>query len=148
MGSARPRLAGVHHLGISVSSLERSMRFYRDVLGATLLVKPNDGTRSSFSGRVAIFGLGEHILDICQHARNAGERFDPVRTGLDHLALEARSVEELRAWAAWLDKCDVARSPIREVADGLGATFDFVDPDGIQMEFSYLNLGQADWDNE
>jgi len=64
-----------------------------------------------------------------------------VRTGLDHFALEANSVDELQAWATWLDSCGVARSAIREVADGLGKMFDFVDPDGIQVEFIHLNLG-------
>ena len=90
---------------------------------------------------MAILSLGGCIFDLCEHSRNAGERFDPVRTGLDHLALQAASLDELQAWAAWLDSCGVARSPIREVADGLGRIIDFVDPDGIQVEFTYLDLG-------
>ncbi|WP_156623087.1 VOC family protein [Mycobacterium sp. 1164966.3] len=39
----RPRLAGLHHLGISVTNLDRSLRFYCDVVGANLLVPPNRG---------------------------------------------------------------------------------------------------------
>jgi hypothetical protein len=35
--SACPRHAGLHHLGISVTNLDRSIRFYCDVLGADLL---------------------------------------------------------------------------------------------------------------
>jgi glyoxylase I family protein len=140
-GGVRPRLAGLHHLGISVTNVDRSLRFYRDVLGADLLVEPNDGTSPSFTGRMAILSLGGRIFDLCEHSRNEGERFDPVRTGLDHLALEAQSVDELQAWAAWLDDCGVARSELRDVAGGLGKMFDFVDPDGIQVEFIHLNLG-------
>jgi glyoxylase I family protein len=142
MDNGRPRLAGLHHLGISVANLERSMRFYRDVVGADVLVAPNDGTSPSFIGRMAILSLGGRIFDICEHSRNDGERFDPVHTGLDHLALEAESLDELQAWATWLDTCGVARSQVREVA-GLGKMFDFVDPDGIQLEFMYLDLDLA-----
>jgi glyoxylase I family protein len=141
MDNRRPHLAGLHHLGISVANLERSMRFYRDVVGADLLVGPNDGTSPSFIGRMAVLSLGGRIFDVCEHSCNEGERFDPVHTGLDHLALEAESLDELQAWATWLDTCGVARSAVREVADGRGEMFDFVDPDGIQIEFMYLNLG-------
>jgi glyoxylase I family protein len=35
----------------------------------------------------------------------------------------------------------VARSAVRDIADGLGKMFDFIDPDGIQIEFIYLDLG-------
>jgi len=124
-----------------VTNLQRSVRFYCDVVGADLLVGPNDGTSPSFTGRMAILSLGGRVFDVCEHSGNEGERFNPVRTGLDHFALEANSVDELQAWATWLDSCGVARSAIREVADGPGKMFDFVDPDGIQVEFIHLNLG-------
>ena len=140
-GCGRPQLTGLHHLGISVTNLQRSVRFYCDVVGADLLVGPNDGTSPSFTGRMAILSLGGRVFDVCEHSGNERERFNPVRTGLDHFALEANSVGELQAWATWLDSCGVARSAIREVAGGLGTMFDFVDPDGIQVEFIHLNLG-------
>ena len=124
-----------------MTNLQRSVRFYCDVVGADLLVGPNDGTSPSFTGRMAILSLGGRVFDVCEHSGNEGERFNPVRTGLDHFALEANSVDELQAWATWLDSCGVARSAIREVADGLGKMFDFADPDGIQVEFIHLNLG-------
>ena len=124
-----------------MTNLQRSVRFYCDVVGADLLVGPNGGTSPSFTGRMAILSLGGRVFDVCEHSGNEGERFNPVRTGLDHFALEANSVGELQAWATWLDSCGVARSAIREVADGLGKMFDFVDPDGIQVEFIHLNLG-------
>jgi glyoxylase I family protein len=141
--SRRPRLAGLHHFGISVASLERSIRFYCDVLGADLLVAdtPEGEDQRRFRGRAAILSLGGHVFDLCEHSSNAGERFDPVRTGLDHFALEAQSLDDLRAWASWLDTSGVARSEIRKVAGDLGTMFDFVDPDGIQIEFAHFNLG-------
>jgi len=86
-----------------VTNLERSMRFYRDVVGADLLVGPHDGTSPSFEGRMAILSLGGCIFDLYAHSRNPGEGFDPARTGLDHFALAATSLDELQAWATWLD---------------------------------------------
>jgi glyoxylase I family protein len=141
--STRPRPAGLHHFGVSVAVLERSIRFYCDVLGADLLVAdtPEGEDQRRFSGRAAILTLGGHVFDLCEHAGNAGERFDPVRTGLDHFALEAGSLDGLLAWASWLDACGVARSEIRKVSGDLGVMFDFVDPDGIQIEFTHFNLG-------
>jgi glyoxylase I family protein len=136
----RPDLAGLHHLGISVTNLERSMGFYRDVVGADLLVGPHDGTSPSFIGRMAILSLGGCIFDLYEHSGNEGERFHPTRTGLDHFALTATSLDELQAWATWLDVRGVARSALREAADGRAHMFDFVDPDGIQIEFIHLDL--------
>ena len=105
-GGVRPNLAGLHHLGVSVTNLERSLRFYCDVVGADVLVEPNDAAALSspaFVGRAAILSLGGRVFDLYEHSRNGGERFDPAHTGLDHLALEARSPEELQAWVAWVD---------------------------------------------
>jgi glyoxylase I family protein len=141
--STRPPLAGLHHFGISVADVERSIRFYCDVLGADLLLAetPEGEDQRRFSGRAAILSLGGQVLDLCEHSSNAGERFDPARTGLDHFALEAQSLDGLRAWASWLDASGVARSEIRKVSGDLGASFDFVDPDGIQIEFTHFDIG-------
>ena len=81
---------------------------------------------------MAVVALGLHGLDLFEHA---------ARTGLDHIGLTAPSAEELRAWASWLDACDVSHSSIREIED-VGAIFDFVDPDGIQLEFFFLDLAK------
>jgi glyoxylase I family protein len=135
----RPPLVGVHHLGFSVTSLERSIRFYCDVLGADLWREPYGGDRSSFTGRMALVVVGGLGLDLFEHQRNEGEGFDAARTGLDHFALGAQSIEELRGWASWLDECGVPHSEIRTLDGDIGAMFDFVDPDGIQLEFIYID---------
>lgn len=123
-----------------MADLERSLRFYCEVLGADLLMAdtPEGEDSRRFPGRAAILSLGGNVFDLCEHSSNAGERFDPVRTGLDHFALQAESPDDVRAWAGWLDASGVARSEIRAVAGGLGTVFDFVDPDGIQIEFAHF----------
>jgi glyoxylase I family protein len=88
---------------------------------------------------MAIVAFGAQGLDLFEHADNGGERFVPEHTGLDHLALAAESLDELQRWASWLDAHDVPHSEIREVLD-IGAMLDFVDPDGIQLEFIFIDL--------
>jgi glyoxylase I family protein len=134
---SRPNQSGVGHVGLSVTDLDRSISFYRDVLGALLVVPPFEGYQG-FSGRMAVLMLGLTVLDLYEHTGNGGERFDPARTGLDHLALAAQSYEEVDAWTRWLDARGIARSEVRD-SDGFGALFDFLDPDGIQIEFSFLD---------
>ena len=134
-----PQIAGVHHMGLSVRDLDCSIRFYCDVLGAALFREPYDGNSPSFSGRMAIVSLGALGLDLIEHASNGGEQFQPGRTGLDHLSFPTESLDDLRDWARWLDACDVSHSGVRDVA-GVGSMLNFADPDGIAVEFLFLDL--------
>jgi len=133
----RPQQSGVSHIGLSVTDLDRSIGFYRDVLGALVIRPPFGGDRPPFSGRTAILLLGLTVLDLYEHSSNGAERFEPSRTGLDHVALIADSYEELDAWGRWLEARGVRHSEVRH-AQG-SALFDFVDPDGIQIEFCYID---------
>jgi glyoxylase I family protein len=134
----RPDPVGLSHLGLSVSNLERSIRFYCDVLGATLARTPYDGDSPAFSGRMAVVIIGSLILDLFEHSGNGGGQFDPSSTGLDHLALVTQSSEVLQQWTRWLDHQKVQHSEIR-TAQGMGSMFDFADPDGIQWEFLFVD---------
>jgi predicted lactoylglutathione lyase len=48
------------------------------------------------------------------------------------------SIEELQDWARWLNACNVPHSGVKEVAE-VGWMLNFVDPDGIQLEFLYVD---------
>jgi glyoxylase I family protein len=104
-----------------------------------VVVLPPDPA-DNFDGRRAVLMLSNGMgLDVNEFATNAGNTFDPSRTGLDHLAFAADSYEALAAWAARLDDHGVAHSPIRTVA-GIGVQiFDCRDPDGIQLEFVHMD---------
>jgi glyoxylase I family protein len=146
--STRPAQLGVSHLGISVRDLAISEAFYCDVLGADVIYRRH---RSEWGERtVVIFGL--HVIDLNQFVQNDGGSFDPTHTGLDHLAFSAESREQLQDWANWLDANGVSRSQLRDVradpgqdpkAPIIGAMFDFVDPDGIQLEFLFIDSSQV-----
>lgn len=140
----RPRQPVFDHVGISVTDLARSEAFYCNVLGADVIFPRHDAGW----GERTIITLGHHAIDLNQFAENDGARFDPIHTGLDHLAFAADSLDELASWASWLDANGVARSPIRDVradprqapdAPIAGAMFDFLDPDGIQLEFLFFS---------
>jgi glyoxylase I family protein len=133
-GAELPPVA-LNHLSLSVADLERSLAFYRDLLGTPVLVEPYDGVR--FAGRIALVRIGSLGVDLQEHAANSDERFDPARTGLDHLGFAAASRAELDGWAARLDDAHVKRSPIRDI--DVGFMFDFEDPDGIQLEFLFVD---------
>ena len=122
-----------------MTDLDRSVAFYCDLLGAVMVRPPFPGTSPSFSGRMAILMLGGTAMDLYEHAGNEGERFRPARTGLDHLALVAHSRHELELWAGWIDAHRVPRSEMRDDPTGAVRLFDFVDPDGIQIEICFVH---------
>jgi glyoxylase I family protein len=132
-----PPIAGVSHISLSVTDLDRSLEFYRDLLGAPLLFEGFPDGEVTFPGRIACVLLGIVGLDLQQHDANEGERFDPSRAGLDHLALAVNAYAELEAWMSKLDEAGVAHSPIRQT--GPAFMFDFCDPDGIQLEFVWVD---------
>jgi glyoxylase I family protein len=97
---------------------------------------------------MAIVALGATGLDLFEHVDNDQEPFDPARTGLDHLGFAAESMEELQAWADWLNRCGMHHSGVRDIVPGdtggiepepIGAMLDFRDPDEIQLEFLFLD---------
>lgn len=126
-----PVVRGVSHVSLSVRSLERSLAFYRDVLGLEVFVEPFDGV--VFEGREAMVAAGRVIICLQAHDANSGERFDPTRTGLDHLALHVSDQDVLGRWDERLTTMDVDHSPVKQ-AGRFGWMIELRDPDGLQIE--------------
>jgi glyoxylase I family protein len=132
------RSGGVHHVDLVVSSIERSLPFYRELLGPLGWhgISEVEGERGEtiwyLSGREASIGLRE-------------EQSDPVgvdryRVGLHHLAIEADSRAAVDERAEWLRANGAAiESEPQEYAymPGYYAVF-FYDPDGIKLEIVYV----------
>src|SRR5262245_46251387 len=90
-------LVGVHHLGLTVQDVERSTRWYENVLGfgeSGRLGTPDDPRQKIFLRHpdLAI------RLGLVQHRNGATHRFDETHTGLDHLAFAVPAVAALRRW--------------------------------------------------
>lgn len=124
-------IRGISHLSLSVSDLDRSLAFYRDVLALPVFVDTFEG--ELFEGREVMLRTGSLVFNLQEHqARHADDSFDPTRVGLDHLAFAVRSVEDLEAWVQRLDDSGVAHSEVRDI--GFGHLVELRDPDGIQLE--------------
>ncbi len=120
-----PGLGAIDHASLSVRNLERSRRWYCEVLGFRVVRDiEGDGFSRSISQHQdhrAMFGLTHH------HA-NPGTPSSHVHTGLDHLAFTVGSLDELGLWRAQLDRLAVVYSA--PTANLLV----LLDPDGIQLE--------------
>jgi glyoxylase I family protein len=132
------RSGGVHHVDLVVSSIERSLPFYRDLLGPLGWhgIGEVEGERGEtiwyLSGRETSIGLREATSD-------AGP-YDRYAVGLHHLAIEVASRGAVDERAAWLRAAGAElESEPQEYAylPGYYAVF-FYDPDGIKLEIVHV----------
>jgi len=121
----------VHHLGLTVSDVERSRAFYTEVLGFQEAAPLQGGVLLS-NGTILI-GI-RTATDPSQ--ATAGDRFNENRVGLDHLSFGASSRADLDRAVEVLDRHGVPHGDISEAPQyGLVNLF-FRDPDNIQLELS------------
>ena len=132
------RTAGVHHVDLVVSSIARSLPFYRELLGPLGWhgISEVEGERGEtiwyLNGPASAIGLRE--------AQSESEPYDRYRVGLHHLAFEADSRQEVDERAAWLRRRDVElESEPQEYTylPGYYAVF-FFDPDGLKLEIVHV----------
>ena len=135
MSSDDAALKGISHVSLSVTDIDRSLVFYRDVLGLPVLTPVIDGI--AFEGRQAMVLVGRIGLALQEHRANSGADFDPARTGMDHLSFHVSSKDDLESWRTKLAAANVEVSEVRDVA--FGSLIEFRDPDGIQLELFALD---------
>jgi len=143
------QLGELHHLGLTVSDIERSIVFYRDLLGMTLIRRrphvDNDyvGLQTGYAGvvlNVASFKVSPDSLqsmEIVQYMNHIGDVADTAtnRPGNSHLCF---TVDDLNACHADLKgkgvrfKSDPVTITAGPNAGGLVAYF--YDPDGYTLE--------------
>ena len=131
------RTSGVHHVDLVVSSIERSLPFYRDLLAPLGFhrIGEVEGERGEtiwyLSGADCSIGLRE--------SQSEGP-FDRYRVGLHHLALEAGSRAVVNERAEWLraQGAEIESGPEEySYVPGYYAVF-FYDPDGIKLEIVHV----------
>jgi len=123
---------GVHHFRLTVSDVNRAVRFYTEVLGFKKLMDLNPGAFLS-NGSVGL-GIGPHPFP---ERALKGDRFDENRIGLDHLSFAVPTRRALDDAARVLDQHGVAHSEIRDLGEAFGiCVLIFRDPDNIQLEVS------------
>jgi len=137
----RLQIRGLHHVTIICSSLERTVGFYRDVLGLRLVketVNPDDpNARHYFFGDAA--GTPGTLLSFFEYPH-----MEPGRQGVGathHVALCVESEEELEGWRQWLASQGV---PCTEVLDRTYFKSIYLrDPDGHVVEIASRGPGFA-----
>lgn len=127
-----PTVAGIHHISITVTDIERSVPWYMEVLG---LEKLMDEQHPHDDGYAVVLGKPDWSMCVGLHTHptNGGETFAEARTGLDHVGFLVSSRAELDEWQSRLATLGVEQSPITD-REGY-AVLVFRDPDNVQLEF-------------
>jgi catechol 2,3-dioxygenase-like lactoylglutathione lyase family enzyme len=141
-------ITGVHHKGITVSNLERSIDFYHEVLGLELVTEPSP----VFSGEVLSNGVGIPGTSLKLALLKAGDATvellqyyspdSPIDRPMPQNALGAQHVaflvDDIDASVKALEAKGIKFfSPVNVVDDGLLAGWRWVyfsDPDGVALE--------------
>ena len=130
--------SALHHVDLVVSSIERSLPFYRDLLAplGCHRIGEVEGERGEtiwyLSGAGGSIGLRE--------AQTPSGAYDRYRVGLHHLALEAASRAVVDERADWLrgQGAEIESGPEEySYIPGYYAVF-FYDPDGIKLEIVHV----------
>jgi catechol 2,3-dioxygenase-like lactoylglutathione lyase family enzyme len=136
-----PGITGVHHIALTVTDVEASAGWYERVFGAIRLPTTFPHHEREETGHAVLMlvpGCGLPI-GLHHHVSHAGEPFDEVRTGLDHVGFGVDARGDLDRWATKLDGLGVEHSGVRDVTEPVPfSTLVFRDPDGIQLEL-YAN---------
>ena len=126
-----PALQDIHHVALTVTDIEASVRWYVDVFGVTRVHDEPHYPDGPGYGAILSHPQGFNIgLD--HHPDNAGEAFSEKRAGLDHVGFLVTNRAELENWEAHLRQLGVKCSPITDTE--WGSVLVFRDPDNIQLE--------------
>lgn len=134
---ATPGIMGIHHLSITVTNLEASLAWYQRLLCADRMPMkfPHYGCEDTGYGELLIEPRSGVVIGLHTNSGNDGQQFDEACTGLDHVALNVATRDDLDAWTAWLDELGIEHTGIRVAEQPFTfATVVFRDPDNIQLE--------------
>ncbi|GAA1620379.1 VOC family protein [Kribbella sancticallisti] len=128
--TAVPTALATGHVGLNVTDLDRSLAFYRRVLGFEVQAEGTDADRRwAFLARD-----GKLLVTLWQQA---GAAFGAGQAGLHHLSFQVDSIEEVQDVQAALDALGAEFLYDGVVPHGEGVSSGgifFTDPDGIRLE--------------
>ena len=132
------RSGGVHHVDLVVSSIERSLPFYRELLGPLGWhgISEVEGER----GETIWYLLGHETQIGLREAQSPAGSYDRYSPGLHHLAFEAMSRAAVDERFEWLTSAgaEIESEPQEYTySPGYYAVF-FFDPDGMKLEIVHV----------
>jgi glyoxylase I family protein len=126
------KIAKLDHVVLRVADIEKSIRFYRDILGCPeARIREDTGLYQ--------FQAGGSMIDLVPLDGKLGTRpgYGPPTAGrnMDHFALTLSEFDE-EALTSYLEKngVKVTKSGMRFGAEGTGPSVYFEDPDGNEVE--------------
>ena len=134
-------LGPIHHLRLTVTNIERSRKFYTELLGFTVAVgaPESDDPKSDPSYPVlwggVVMSRGDYLLGLRPVAAK-DDRFEEDRVGLDHLSFSVETRAALNDAIRVLDENHVAHGEPRELVSFGICVLPFRDPDNIQLELT------------
>jgi glyoxylase I family protein len=133
------RSTGVHHVDLVVSSIQRSLPFYRDLLGPLgwHRIGEVEGERGETIWYLGGPGTGIGLREAQSEDRGPHDRY---AVGLHHLAFEGASRAAVDERADWLREqgAEIESGPEEySYQPGYYAVF-FYDPDGIKLEIVHV----------
>lgn len=124
------KLNKVHHIAIIASDYARSLAFYTDILGLSVIAENYRSERGSYKTDLALDG--EYIVELFSFPNPPARVSRPEAAGLRHLAFE---VDDLDSSVHELDAKGVTHEEVR-TDEYTGKRFVFFqDPDGLPIEF-------------
>lgn len=122
------KIAGVHHIELTVKNINKSKKFYSELLGFKIVAEyPN----------FAMFFNGYFYLGLTDHKRQQKEkRFNERNVGMDHLSFHVTSKKDLEQALIYFDEEKIEHGEIKKLSNHL-YVLAFRDPDNIQLELSW-----------
>lgn len=121
-------LTAFHHVALTVADVDASADWYARVLGFVEVFREQ---REGRKATVMRFPAGGHSVALVEHTDTEPSRFDPTRVGLDHLAFNVGSRDELDRWAERFAAAGVNHTG--PTAIPTGALVNLTDPDGTAL---------------
>ena len=133
-----PRRLG--HVGIYVKDLERSKKFYTEVVG----LKVSD----EFPGKAVFMRCGHdhHDTVLFQLAAEKLARSQNDRAEVQQISYEVDRLDDLRQKAAEVRALGIAVMGPDQKGPGMDKTIEFCDPDGNRIQF-FCDMDQMGWDD-
>jgi glyoxylase I family protein len=124
-----PDFPAVHHVALTVSDLERSVPWYRGLIGTDPVIDEDTGPF-----RHVVWLMGGTLLGLHQFNGSTSDRdYDEHHLGLDHVSFGCAARSDLEMWQKHLDGLGIKHGGIVDAPYGSGLSFR--DPDNLALEF-------------